>query len=275
MPFNREMIDDPLIRGIRRIPALKRADNVALSRVILNGGAEGIRARDRMVEGNMRLVLHIARKYPDGSLNLHDRIQEGSMGLLRAISKFDPERGISFATYAIYWIRAHIERAVSANEHTIHVPANVAFAIRRLRRAEAASAHPLTEDETEEILALGPNIIQAVKRMPHGLVPIDAPIAADPDGQIMADIVPDLSIEEPEETVLRSGLWQFLSTDCGLPDRDLTMLGLFACGETYQSMGEMYGVSRERARQIVVDALKVAQRRITRFDYPEIEACPK
>ncbi len=272
MRFNRESDDDLILKGIRRSPALKRADNVALSRVVISGGAEGIRARDRMVAGNMRLVLHIARKYPDGSLNLHDRIQEGAMGLLRAVSKFDPERGISFATYAIYWIRAHIERAVSANEYTIHVPANVAFAIRRLRRAEAASAHPLTDDETEEILALGPNIIQAVKRMPQSIVPIDAPIASDPDGQVMADIVPDLSLEDPEETVLRSGLWRFLSVDCELPDRDLTMLGLFACGETYQSMGDMYGVSRERARQIVGDAIKMVQRKV---GHHEVEACPK
>jgi RNA polymerase primary sigma factor len=275
MRSNREFDDDLILKGIRRIPALKRADNVALAHLILKGGAEGLRARDQMVAGNMRLVLHIARKYPDGTLNLHDRIQEGAMGLLRAINKFDPERGISFATYAIYWIRAHIERAVSANEYTIHVPANVAFAIRRLRRAEAAADQPLTDDETEEILALGPNIVQAVKRMPHTIVPIDAPIASDPDGQIMADIVPDQSIEDPEEAVLRSGLWQFLSVDCGLPDRDLTMLGLFACGETYQSMGEMYGVSRERARQIVVDAIKIVQRKVGRHGFSEVVTCPK
>jgi len=263
VPPSRDLDDDPIVRGIRRTPPLKRDDNAALARIVAAGGPDADRARARMIEGNMRLVLVVARKYPDGSLTLHDRLQEGAIGLMKAVNKFDPDRGISFATYAIYWVRATIDRAINSNEYTITVPGNVAVAIRRLRRIEASSTVPLTDDETEEVLHLGPSSVAAVRMLPSSVLPFDAPVSAeDPDGSTVGDTIADTGAEDPEDAALRAGLWRILGRCHDLDDRDRTMLGLFAMGEPYQEMGELYGVSRERARQIILAALRVLRYRL-------------
>jgi len=182
---------------------------------------------------------------------------------MRAVNKFDPDRGISFATYAIYWVRATIERAINANEYTISVPGNVAVAIRRLKRIESTTAVPLTDEETEEVLHLGASSVAAVRMLPTSMLPFDAPVSAeDPDGSTVGDIIADTDAEDPEDASLRAGLWRMLGRCHDLDDRDRTMLGLFAVGESYQEMGEMYGVSRERARQIILAALRVLRYRM-------------
>ncbi|NBR67425.1 MAG: sigma-70 family RNA polymerase sigma factor [Actinobacteria bacterium] len=257
MAHPRNLDDDPIVRGIRRTPPLRREDNAALARTVVAGGPDAERARAIMVEGNMRLVLLLARKYPDGTLTLHDRLQEGAIGLMKAVNKFDPDRGISFATYATYWVRATIDRAINSNEYALAVPGNVAVAIRRLRRIEATSPIPLTDDETEEVLDLGAGSVAAVRMLPTSVMSFDAPVSADDaDGPTVGDTIADGSADDPEDAALRSGLWRALERCPNLNDRDRTMLSLFALGETYQDMGDLYGVSRERSRQVVASALR-------------------
>lgn len=255
----REIDDDPIVRAIRRTPALRREDNTALARTVGQGGIEGERARDKMVEGNMRLVLLLSRKYPDGILTLHDRLQEGACGLMRAVAKFDPERGISFATYATFWVRAYIERAINANEHTITVPGNVASAMRRLRRVEADTPRHLTDEETEEVLHLSRPIAAAVRMLPTRMVPLDAPVSFDED-TLVIDTIRDDTFEDPTDKMTLSDVWRALERCEGVADRDKTMIGLFAFGETYSDIGEAYNLSRERVRQIII-AVRVKLRK--------------
>ena len=252
MATSREVDDDPIVRAIRRTPALRREDNTALARIVAQGGDEGKRARDRMVAENMRLVLILARRYPDGNLTLHDRLQEGALGLIRAVAKFDPERGISFATYAAFWVRASIERAMHANEHTITVPGNVASAMRRLRRVEAATPRHLTDEETEEVLHLSRPIAAAIRLLPTRMVPLDAPVSFDDDNTLVIDTIRDDTFEDPVDKMTMGDVWRALERCEGVTDRDKTMIGLFAFGETYSDIGEAYNLSRERVRQIII-----------------------
>lgn len=263
MATQREVDDDPIVRAIRRTPALRREDNTQLARIVAQGGVEGERARDRMISGNMRLVLILARKYPDGNLTLHDRLQEGAFGLMRAIAKYDPERGISFATYATFWVRASIERAIYSNEHTITVPGNVASAMRRLRKVEAATPRPLTDEETEEVLHLGRSTVSAIRQFPTSMVPLDAPVTYD-DDTLVVDTIGDDTVEDPANKVALEDVWRALERCHDVTERDKTMVGLFAFGEPYQEIGEAYGLSRERVRQIVMRVLAALRRQLTR-----------
>lgn len=264
MATQREVDDDPIVRAIRRTPALKREDNTALARVVARGGEEGKRAGDRMVAGNMRLVLILARKYPDGNLTLHDRLQEGAFGLMRAVTKFDPERGISFATYATFWIRAAIERAIYSNEHTITVPGNVASAMRRLRRIEAATPRPLTDEETEEVLHLSRTTVAAVRMLPTSMVPLDAPVSHDDDGTLVVDTIGDDTVVDPADGLSMKDVWRALERCPDVTDRDKTMVGLFAFGESYTDIGDAYNLSRERVRQVILKVLDRVRRTISR-----------
>lgn len=263
MATQREVDDDPIVRAIRRTPALRREDNTELARIVARGGVEGDRARDRMISGNMRLVLILARKYPDGNLTLHDRLQEGVFGLMRAIAKYDPERGISFATYATFWVRASIERAIYANEHTITVPGNVASAMRRLRRVEAATPRPLTDEETEEALHLGKSTVSAIRMFPTSMVSLDAPVTYG-DDTLVADTIGDDTVEDPVDRSISADVWRVLESVEGVTERDKTMVGLFAFGESYGDIGDSYGLSRERVRQVIFAVLTKVRRVLAR-----------
>jgi RNA polymerase primary sigma factor len=259
-PPKRAVGDDPIIAGIRRIPALRRDDNDALARTIASGGPDAARARDRMVEGNMRLVLRVALKYADGTMTLHDRLQEGAMGLMRAIRKFDPNRGISFATYALYWIRAAIDRAHSINEHEITVPGSVSAAMRCLRRIESRSQDPLTDAEFRDALNFGDATVKAVRMLPTSVVPFDAPLSFDdPEGVTVGDTVPHPSDASPEDGALLDDLRRILDRCPEITDREMTMLRMFAAGDSYQAMGDAYGLTRERARQIIIAVMAMMQ----------------
>lgn len=253
--------DDPIVDSILRSPSLRREDNATLARLVAAGGPDGAVARNRMVEGNMRLVLTMARRYPDGTLTLHDRLQEGTIGLMRAVSKFDPSRGFSFATYAIYWIKACIDRAVYNNDHAVTIPANVSHAIRRLRRIEATSSTPITDEEFVRALNLGPTVVAAIRQLPTSQIPFDAPIHhADSEGVTYAEIIADPMVEDPEASAVGVSLWRALETCPNMTDRERSMLGLFVLGETYQDVSAVYGLSRERVRQIVAAAMvKIAR----------------
>lgn len=264
MATTRAVDDDPIVRAIRRTPALRREDNTALARIVAQGGEEGKRAGDRMVAGNMRLVLILARKYPDGNLTLHDRLQEGAFGLMRAIAKYDPERGISFATYATFWVRASIERAIYSNEHTIAVPGNVASAMRRLRKVEAATPRPLTDEETEEVLHVSRATVAAIRLLPSSMVPLDAPVSYDDDNTLVVDTIRDDTVEDPANKMTLDDVWRALERCADVTERDKTMVGLFAFGEPYQEIGDAYGLSRERVRQIVMRVLAALRRQLTR-----------
>ena len=229
------------------------------------GGPDAARAMDEMVQGNMRLVLALARKYPDWPLSLPDRVQEGVFGLIKAIGKFDPDRGFSFTTYAAYWIRATIEKALLRNAHTFAVPANVAAAIRRLRKAESKSPRPLTDAEVDAALYLGETQLRAAKLMPIGVVSADSPVsAADGDGVTILETLSDESAASPEHRAEADAMWRALDQCPELTDRDRAILNMMLSGETYRDIGAVYGLSGERVRQVIVSASRKLRRFLDR-----------
>lgn len=258
-------MDDPIVRSILATPALGREANAALARTVATGGAEAKAALRQMVAGNMRLVFSIARKYPDGNLTLHDRLQEGALGLMRAARKFDPERGFSFATYASYWIRSTIDRAIQENEHPVAVPNNVVAAIRRLRRAEASTPRPLTDGEVDDVLQVGMRTAATLQVMSAVTIPLDAPAFPGPGGgdTLVSEVIADDSATNPEEYALNGDVWVALRKCANLSRRDYEMLEMYVSGGTYSSIAAAYGLSRERVRQIinkVVSTLRLALR---------------
>lgn len=253
VPDRRSDMDDPLVREILSTPALRREDNDALARVVVAGGPDAQRAVDRMVTGNMRLVYRIARKYPDGTLCMRDRIQEGAIGLLRAARKFDPDRGVGFATYASYWIKATIGRSINGSEHLLSIPDNVVAAIRRLRRANASSSRPLSADEIDKVLVMGDRTPAVLSTMSSVVVPLDAPLSveSDYDDDRMSGSIADPEAETPEAMVMQGDVWVALRRCQDLTEREYGMLVLYVGGESYAGIGVRYKLSRERVRQII------------------------
>lgn len=236
------------VKAIRKYPPLSRESNDKLARQVQLGGPEAQEATDAMITGNLRLVLMIASKYVDKDLTLDDRIQEGVFGLMRAIRKFDPDRGVSFATYAVFWIRASIERAINRNENIIHVPADVVTSMRRLRRVEAATPRPLTREEAKEVLHLGVVSTEAALQMPT-VLSADSPMTESGEGLFLDMIRGDIS-DTPEFRLNESELWEVLLQCPSITDRDRTIMGMYAFGATFAEIGVELGLSRERVRQI-------------------------
>lgn len=253
MTTRRSDADDPIVQAILSSRALRREDNAALARTVAAGGADAQRALDRMVTGNMRLVYNIARKYPNGSLTLHDRLQEGALGLMKAARKFDPDRGVGFATYASFWIRATIGRAINGSDHVLTIPDNVLAAIRRLRRASASTPDRLSNAEVDKVLVMGDRTPAVVAAMSAVAVPLDAPafVGADSDDTMVVDNISDESAEDPEEMLLRGDVWLALRGCTALTERERAMLCMYVGGESYAGIGVRYGLSRERVRQII------------------------
>lgn len=246
--------DNPTVRSIFSTPVLGRDANAALARVVRAGGDKAKPALDQMVAGNMRLVLSIARRYPDGNLNLHDRLQEGALGLMRAARKFDPDRGFSFATYASYWIRATIDRAIQENEHPVSVPHNVVAAIRRLRRVASMSDKALTDAEVDAVLQMGVRTSAALQVMSYVTVPMDAPAFPSLGGGdvLMSEVIADESVENPEAITLDRDVWVALRKCHNLNAREYKILSQYVSGDTYADIGLRHGLSRERVRQIII-----------------------
>lgn len=241
------------VKAIRKFPPLSRESNDALARKIALGGPEAQEATHTMITGNLRLVLMLASKYADKNLTIDDRIQEGVFGLMRAIHKFDPNRGISFATYAMFWVRASIERAINRNENLIHVPADVVTAMRRLRRVESASPHPLTREESREVLHLGAVSTEAALLMPS-VISADNPIS-EFGGELLLDTIQGGPSDTPEFKLTEVELWEVLHQCPDIAERDRTIIGMHVFGASYVEIGAELDLSRERVRQVIATTL--------------------
>jgi RNA polymerase primary sigma factor len=237
------------VKAIRKSQPLSRESNAVLARQIALGGPEAQDATNAMITGNLRLVLMVASKYVDKYLTLDDRIQEGVLGLMRAIRKFDPDRGVGFATYAVFWIRASIERAINRNENIIHVPADVVTAMRRLRRVEATTPHPLTQEESREVLHLGVLSTEAALLLPN-VLSADSPITESGEG-LLLEMLQGGASDTPEFRLSEVELWEVLHQCPNILERDRTIMGMYVFGTRYSEIAAELGLSRERVRQIV------------------------
>ena len=243
-------------------PLLTAEEEVYYSRKSLKGDEA---SRKRMIESNLRLVVKIARRYMNRGLALLDLIEEGNLGLIRAVEKFDPERGFRFSTYATWWIRQTIERGIMNQTRTIRLPVHVLKEINIYQRAARHLAQKLDHEPTpEDVASLLDKPLEDVKRMMglnERVTSVDAPLDHDPDRSLL-DAIPDERAVEPDEALQSDNLQIHLKTWLGeLSDKQREVVERrFGLGgreiSTLEEVGADIGVTRERVRQIQVEALK-------------------
>ncbi|GLS26007.1 RNA polymerase sigma factor RpoS [Marinibactrum halimedae] len=243
-------------------PLLSAEEEVFFARKALRGCEA---SRKRMIESNLRLVVKISRRYVNRGLALLDLIEEGNLGLIRAVEKFDPERGFRFSTYATWWIRQTIERAIMNQTRTIRLPIHVVKELNVYLRAARELAQKLDHEPTpEDIATLLDKPVEDVERMlglNERVTSMDVPIGTSSD-KALVDTVPDQHVSDPAALLQDSDLSE--SIDCWLGEltekqREVISRRFGLRGfemSTLEEVGREIGLTRERDRQIQVEALK-------------------
>ena len=250
------------LHDIGASPLLSAEEEVYYSRLAKQGDES---ARKRMIESNLRLVVKIARRYVNRGLSFLDLIEEGNLGLIHAVEKFDPERGFRFSTYATWWIRQTIERALMSQTRTVRLPVHVVKELNLYLRAARELSQKLDhEPSAEEIANLLDKPLAMVEYMlglTERVSSIDSPLAGDSEKSLL-DTLADPQTLDPAEAIQTSELNHSLEHWLELlPDRQREVLtrrfGLAGHeAATLERVGEQIGLTRERVRQIQVDALR-------------------
>ena len=243
-------------------PLLSAEEEVYFSRLALKGDEA---ARKRMIESNLRLVVKIARRYVNRGLALLDLIEEGNLGLIRAVEKFDPERGFRFSTYATWWIRQTIERAIMNQTRTIRLPIHVVKELNVYLRASRELSQKLDHEPTpEEIANLLDKPVEDVEKMlalNERVTSMDVSVGPTSDKAVV-DTVPDQHVSDPVELLqdsdLSASLNEWLDELCE-KQREVVARRFGLRGHetsTLEEVGREIGLTRERVRQIQVEALR-------------------
>ena len=252
------------LREIGKIPLLSQEEEMKLARRIVKGDKK---AKDKMVEANMRLVVSIAKRYSGRGLDLLDLIQEGNTGLLRAVEKFDPDKGFKFSTYATWWIRQAITRAIADQARTIRIPVHMVETINKVLRATRKLTQELNREPTVEEIAkemdMEPEKVEYVMKIKQDIASLDQSVGRDGDDEdsVLGDFVEDEERISPEDSaanqILKEQLAEIIST---LSEREQKIIKLrFGIGggrsHTLEEVGAEFSVTRERIRQIEAKAL--------------------
>ena len=251
------------LREIGKIPLLKADEELALAQRVVAGDKE---AKDQMAEANMRLVVSIAKRYVGRGLDLLDLIQEGNTGLLRAVEKFDPDRGYKFSTYATWWIRQAITRAVADHARTIRIPVHMVETINKLLRTQRRLTQELNREPTNEEIAKEMEIdvekVEHIMKIKQDISSLDASVRDDEEDSVLGDFIEDEDTVSPEESATSQLLKEHVKDMLGaLTEREQKILKLrFGLEDgkshTLEEVGQEFNVTRERIRQIEAKALR-------------------
>jgi len=251
-------------------PLLTAEQEVEYSRAARLGNESG---RNRMVEGNLRLVVRIASRYRWRGLSFLDLIEEGNLGLIHAVEKFDPERGFRFSTYATWWIRQNIERGLMNQARMIRLPVHVAKELNVIKRAERElSAIKYRKPSVEEIAertGRSPDKGEWVMALNAGVYSIDAPVSEKVDAPLL-NILPEKTAPEPGNCLGRKLLRERMSAwlrELTPKQRDVLLRRFGLEGhdcDTLERVGREVGLTRERTRQVQLEALTKLKRIVTR-----------
>jgi RNA polymerase primary sigma factor len=250
------------LREIGKIPLLTAEQELALAHRVVAGEK---RAKDQMAEANMRLVVSIAKRYVGRGLDLLDLIQEGNTGLLRAVEKFDPDKGFKFSTYATWWIRQAITRAIADQARTIRIPVHMVETINKLLRTQRRLTQELNREPTNEEIAKAMEIevekVEHIMKIKQDISSLDASVRDDEEDSVLADFIEDEDTISPEESATGSLLKEHVKEMLGsLTEREQKILKLrFGLEDgkshTLEEVGQEFSVTRERIRQIEAKAL--------------------
>ena len=253
------------LKEIGKYPLLSAEEELAIAKTIADNGSDAMEAREKLANSNLRLVVSIAKRYVGRGLSLLDLIQEGNLGLLKAVDKYDYEKGFKFSTYATWWIKQAITRAIADQARTIRVPVHMVETMNKVRRAQRELTTMLgripTPNEIAEFSDLPLEKVLEVIKIGQDTVSLDSPVGDENDSQL-GDFIEDTSSMSPTETVdaimLREALEEIISS---LSDREEQVLRLrFGFDDdrarTLEEVGAEFGVTRERIRQIEAKALR-------------------
>lgn len=262
-------VTDPVrmyLREIAATPLLTHAQEVALAKRIEQGD---VQAMEQMIRSNLRLVVSVAKKYVGRGLGMLDLIQEGNIGLMRAIHKFDWRRGYKFSTYATWWIRQAITRAIADQSRTIRIPVHVNETINRFTKVTQSLAQELgrapTAEEIARVMGIPPEKVKGIMRAVQRPLSLETPVGEEEETQL-GDLIRDDGSRSPDaatdQLLLREEVDEVLDA---LTPREKKVIQLrFGLDNgkqrTLEEVGEVFGVSRERIRQIEAEALRKLRR---------------
>lgn len=259
-----KFINDPVtmyLKEIGKVPLLNKEEEVVLAKLIEAGDLE---AKSKLAEANLRLVVSIAKKHMGRGMSFLDLIQEGNIGLMKAIDKFDYTKGFKFSTYATWWIRQAITRALADQARTIRVPVHMVETINKLVKVQRALIQELgrepTPEEIGEVLDMEPAKVREIQKIAERPVSLETPIGEEESE--LGDFIEDDFIKTPAEAtslvMLKEGLLDVLET---LSEREQEVLILrFGLNDgrarTLEEVGNIFSLTRERIRQIEAKALR-------------------
>ena len=258
-------VNDPVRMYLKEIGVVPLLTNEEEKELALAVEAGDVEAKQRLAEANLRLVVSIAKRYVGRGMQFLDLIQEGNMGLMKAVDKFDYSKGFKFSTYATWWIRQAITRAIADQARTIRIPVHMVETINKLVREQRNLLQELGQDPTPEQIAermdMTPDKVREILKIAQEPVSLETPIGEEDDSHL-GDFIEDEVIENPVDyttrIVLREQLDEVLDT---LTDREENVLRLrFGLDDgkmrTLEDVGKVFNVTRERIRQIEAKALR-------------------